>query len=85
MGWQRRLYAKEEPSKAFRAWTGVLGSIILLTGVVVFYYGLRFYRGGDLVAVAGAGLMLLSLVIAFAGLAVVFMAMMRWTNPVLGR
>ncbi|HLE46996.1 MAG TPA: hypothetical protein VI818_01765, partial [Candidatus Thermoplasmatota archaeon] len=84
MGWQRRLYAKEEPSKGFRAWTGVLGSIILLTGIVVFYFGLRFYRGEDLVRLAGAGLMLVSLLIVFAGLAVVFMAMMRWTNPVLG-
>lgn len=83
VSWQRRLYAKQEPSKAFRIWTSVGGSALIVAGFALLTSGGRMVNQTTAATVMGSVLLVLSVPFFFVGLGVILLAWMRWTNPTL--
>lgn len=83
MSWQRRLYAKQEPSSAFRVWTSVGGTALLAAGFALLTKGGRMVNQSATDALMGSVLLVLSVPFFFVALGVILLAWMRWTNPTL--
>jgi hypothetical protein len=83
MGWQRRLYAKQEPSSAFRWWTTLGGASLIGAGFALLTTGGRLVNGSSAELALGSTLLVLAVPFFFVGLGVILLAWMRWTNPTL--
>lgn len=81
MSWQRRLYAKQEPTQAFRIWTSVGGAALIAAGFALLTRGGEMVNASASDAVIGSVLLVLSVPFFFVGLGVILLAWMRWTNP----
>ncbi|HEX9816918.1 MAG TPA: hypothetical protein VGB18_08050 [Candidatus Thermoplasmatota archaeon] len=83
MSWQRRLYAKQEPSNVFRIGTSIGGIALIGAGFALLTTGGTMVNATAADAVMGSVLLVLSVPFFFVGLGVILLAWMRWTNPTL--
>ncbi len=83
MSWRRRLYAKQEPSNAFRILTSIGGTALIGAGFALLTSGGRMVNESSSDAVIGSVLLVLAVPFFFVGPGVILLAWMRWTNPTL--